>query len=482
MAQGDSARGREALRALDFHVHLDHFMSPTAELADIVLPVTVAFESEGLKIGFEVSQEAESLVQLRTPLVSLVGEARADIAVIFDLAIRLGLGEQFFDGDVDAAWEYQLEPSGVTLEQLRTEPAGVRLPLETHHRKYAAPGDGGVPAGFDTPTGRIELYEEAFLDVGQPAIPTLTEPALSPRSRPDLAGDFPLVLSCAESLYSCETQHRQVAYLRRHASDPEVELHSETAASRGITEGQWVEVVTPKGAVRVRAVFNDSIAPGVVFGEHGWFEPCEELDLPGYPPFGPGSTNLNLMLGQTPSDAISGLSRPGVPGRTAWRGERRLTLPTVRTPRGRRSIDRRHELGQPRPGARGARIGPWSYEYRAYVADRLPPVGDHPHGDGSHCARPLLRNDQRAAAGRCRAWRCDRVDRGGNTAAGGGRSPPPAGQQLNPHRARGAQRGAQWAMNSRPLKRRVSGWSSWPRSISALRSRAWRATNSECVG
>jgi anaerobic selenocysteine-containing dehydrogenase len=308
MAQGDSARGRAALQALDFHVHLDMFMSPTAEQADIVLPVTGAFEAEGLKVGFEVSQEAQSLVQLRTPLVAPVGESRSDIEIVFALANRLGLAEHFFEGSVDAGWQHQLAPSGITLAELRAHPEGVRVPLTTHHRKYAAAGDDGVPTGFATPTGRVELYVEAFLDVGQPPIPTFSEPALSPHSRPDLAAAFPLVLTCAKALHFCETQHRQVASLRRHVPDPQVELHPDTATARGITEGSWVEIRTPKGGVRARAVLDDALAPDVVCGQHGWFEPCEELGLPGFPPFGPGSANLNLVLSQTPSDPISGSS------------------------------------------------------------------------------------------------------------------------------------------------------------------------------
>jgi anaerobic selenocysteine-containing dehydrogenase len=308
MAHGDSARGREALQTLDFHVHLDLFMTPTAEQADIVLPVTGAFEAEGLMVGFEISQEAQSLVQLRAPLVPPVGEARSDIEVIFDLANRLGLGEHFFDGSVDAGWAHQLAPSGVTLQRLRADPAGVRLPLRTRHRKYASAGDDGVPAGFATPTGRIELYVEGFLDIGQPPVPTFVEPALSPRSRPDLAEEFPLVLTCTKALHFCETQHRQVASLRRHVPDPLMELHPDTAAGRGIAEGDWVEIRTPKGAVRARAAFNDTLDPNVVSGQHGWFEPCEELGLPGFPPFGPGSANLNLVLSQQPSDPISGSS------------------------------------------------------------------------------------------------------------------------------------------------------------------------------
>ena len=60
--------------------------------------------------------------------------------------------------------------------------------------------------------------------------------------------------------------------------------------------------------MQARAAFNDTLAPNVVSGQHGWFEQCEELNLPGYPPFGPGSANLNLVLSQTPSDPISGSS------------------------------------------------------------------------------------------------------------------------------------------------------------------------------
>jgi anaerobic selenocysteine-containing dehydrogenase len=301
MAHGDSARGRDALRALDFHAHLDMFMSPTAEQADLVLPVTGAFEAEGLKVGFQISQEAESLVQLRRPLVPPVGESRSDIEVIFDLATRLGLAEHFFGGSVDAGLEHHLAPSGITLEQLRAEPGGIRLPLETRHKKYET-------GGFATPTGRIELYVEAFLDIGQPPLPTFTEPAWSPRSRPDLAGEFPLVLTCNKSLQFCETQHRQVASLRKHEPDPTVEVHPDAAAARGIAAGDWVEIRTPKGAVRARAELNDALDPGVVSGQHGWFASCEELDLPGFPPFGPDSANLNLVLSQTPSDPISGSS------------------------------------------------------------------------------------------------------------------------------------------------------------------------------
>ena len=227
MAHADSLRGRDALRSLDFFVQADLFMTPTAELADIVLPVTSPFEAEALKIGFEYSQEAQSLVQLRKPLVAPRGEARSDLQIVFDLAVRLGLGEHFWDGDIDAAFRHQLEPSGITLDELRAHPEGVRVPLTTRHRKYAE-------EGFRTPSGKVELYSATFAEHGQDPLPAFVEPT-SPRSRPDLAERYPLVLSCAKSLFFCETQHRQVATLRKSSPDPQVELHPTTAEARGIT-------------------------------------------------------------------------------------------------------------------------------------------------------------------------------------------------------------------------------------------------------
>jgi anaerobic selenocysteine-containing dehydrogenase len=301
MAHADSLRGREALRSLDFFVQADLFMTPTAELADIVLPVTTPFESEALKIGFEVSQEAQSLVQLRKPLVAPRGEARSDLRIIFDLATRLGLGAQFWDGDIEAAFRHQLAPSGITLEDLRAHPEGVRVELTTRYRKY-------TDSGFRTPSTKVELYSATLASHGYAPLPTFEEPLISPRSRPDLADRYPLVLSCAKSLFFCETQHRQVAALRKSAPDPQVEVHPSTAATRGITAGDWVSLDTPHGSVRARAKLNASLDPQVVFAQHGWWEACDELGMPGYPPYGPDSANLNLVLRQTPSDPISGSS------------------------------------------------------------------------------------------------------------------------------------------------------------------------------
>lgn len=305
LSHADGLRGREALQALDFYVHADLFMNPTAELADVVLPVASAFEREALKVGFEISADAQSFVQLRRRVVEPRGEARSDTEIVFELASRLGLAEHFWNGDIDAANRYRLGPSGISLDMLREQPGGVRVNQETRYRKYADRVDG-VPQGFNTPTRKIELYSETMLNHGYPPLPEYEEPLMSPVSQPELAARYPLILTCAKHALFCESQHRALPSLRRQALDPEVELHPAAAAERGIHAGDWVSVETPTGRIRARARFNDSLEPRVVCGQHGWWQACAELGAPGYDPFSPDGANFNLIIGSQAIDPISG--------------------------------------------------------------------------------------------------------------------------------------------------------------------------------
>ena len=305
LAHADAERGRQALAALDFYVHIDLFMNPTAELADIVLPVASAFEREALKIGFEVSQAAHAWVQLRPQMAEPQGEVRSDTQIVFELAQRLGLGAHFWDGDVEAAYRYQLGPSGVSLETLRQQPGGVSTAQATRYRKFAEPVNG-YPRGFNTPTRQIELYSETLLNQGYPPLPEYTEPLVSPRSRPDLAEHYPLILTCAKNTLFCESQHRALPSLRRQSLEPEVELHPATAAERGISAGDWVVIETPVSRVKARARLDATLNPQVVCGQHGWWQAASSIGAPGYDPFSPDGTNFNLLIGNEAIDPVSG--------------------------------------------------------------------------------------------------------------------------------------------------------------------------------
>ncbi len=300
LAFSDPLRGRRALAALDFYAHGDMFMSPTAELADIVLPVASCFEREALRFGFEISAEAQRLVQLRRPVVPPPGEARPDTDIIFDLAVRLGLGEHFWNGDVDAAYRHQLAPSGLTLEALRAEPRGLRVPVTTRYAKHAEPDAEGNPRGFVTPSRKVEFWSATLQAKGYAPIPEFAPPP-APQ-----AGRYPLVLTCAKPTLFCQTQHRALPSLRRRAMDPGVMLHPETAAKRGIAAGDWVSVETRTGAMRARALINADIDERVVVGEHGWWQGAPEANAPGYDPFSPLGSNYNLTVDPSARDPISG--------------------------------------------------------------------------------------------------------------------------------------------------------------------------------
>jgi len=293
LSHADAARGAEALRRLEFHVQTDLYLTPTASYADIVLPIASAWEREGLRVGFGVDQAACELVQLRPAVVAPRGEARADIDVVFDLAVRLGLAAEFWDGDVDAALAHHLAPSGLTLEMLRGAPGGIRVPLETGHRKYRR-------SGFATPSGKVEIFSAALQAIGEPPLPVFRAPAPAGGER------FPLVLTSVKTPLYCHSQHRNLPRLRRLEPDPVAEMSPATATSRGVAAGDWVAISTPRGRVRARARFNASLADGIVAAQHGWWQGCPELGLPGYDALDPDGANINLAIGAEAADPVSG--------------------------------------------------------------------------------------------------------------------------------------------------------------------------------
>ena len=98
------------------------------------------------------AEDTFTWVQLRPPVVPPLHESRSDLEILFDLATRLGVGAHFFDGDLDAAFNYQLAPSGLTVQQLRAHPMGMRVEAQTRYQKYAEiDPQTGQPHGFQTP-------------------------------------------------------------------------------------------------------------------------------------------------------------------------------------------------------------------------------------------------------------------------------------------------------------------------------------------
>lgn len=306
MSNADPRRGREAMKALEFAVAADLFMTPTAELCDYVLPATSFLEMANLATAFEHRPRGKTHVQYRAPVVEPLGERRSDTWIVFELAKRLGFAEHFWHGDIEAGYAYELQPSGVTLDRLKNSPGGISLPARPAYEKHARPDRAGAPRGFATPSKKVELYSHTFARNGISPLPEYVEPALSPISRPDVANDFPLVLTNAKFTTFVHSQQRALPSLRKAAPEPSADLHPDTAARHGIRNKAWMVVETPRGAIKVRAHVTPNIVPGVVCCQHGWWQDCKELGLSGYDPYGPTGANPASLIGTEAADPVSG--------------------------------------------------------------------------------------------------------------------------------------------------------------------------------
>jgi anaerobic selenocysteine-containing dehydrogenase len=306
VSQPDTETARQALSALEFHVHADFFVNATARYADIILPVATSWEREGLRTGFDGSLEGLRHVQLRPPVVAPVGEARSDTDIVMGLAAGLGLGERMFDLDADRGHDAVLAKTGLTVEMLRGSPAGIVVEGAAQLDAQAATHDGR-PRGYPTPTGKIEIYSERLLLAGYRPLPGLDVNDLLP-----VDANYPLRLGSAKSVAYCHSQHRNIDSLRRLVPDPVVEISPDDAAARSIVQRDWVRIRTRSGDVVARAAIVPGLAPGAVFGQHGWW--VDGGDGSPYDRSHPLAANLNGAIGTDRADPVSG----SIPLRCSW--------------------------------------------------------------------------------------------------------------------------------------------------------------------
>lgn len=303
LSQSDTSLGQQALEALEFYAHVDLFETPTSKYADILLPVNTAWEREGLRTGFESSAAAQDHIQLRKKMVSPRGESRSDLEIVFDLACRLGMNEAFFDGNIEAAWNYQLEPLGLTVEMLRNKPEGYDIPLEHKVRKYAfRDPNSGYLAGFNTETKRAEFYSEILHRYGYNPLPEYVQPQEYQRNDPD----YPLMLTSVKSGFFCHSQHRSLTSLRKKAPYPTVDISAALADEEGIKTGDWVEIETRAGLARFRAKVEAKLSHETVIAEFGWWQACPDFGKPSYPVKGEYSSNYNSLISGDSYDPVSG--------------------------------------------------------------------------------------------------------------------------------------------------------------------------------
>ncbi|MEE8472860.1 MAG: molybdopterin-dependent oxidoreductase, partial [Dehalococcoidia bacterium] len=280
-----------ALKALDMYVVMDFWMTPSAELADYVLPAASWLERPTVACGQDTISAVDAGEAAFPPGKEGEYDRRTDFDLWRGLGIRLGQEEQWPWKDLEEVCDYRLAPTGYTLKEFMVEKGGHdSMPAE--YKKYEK-------LGFGTPTGKIELYSTILEKLGRDPLPRYAEPGESPVSTPELTGEYPLVLTTGgRFLPMYHSEHRQVESLRRKHPNPIAQLHPRTAGELGIGDGDWMWIETPRGRMRQKCQHFTGIDPRVVNAEHGWWFPEE----PGEEPWlrGVWESNINVVTDDDP--------------------------------------------------------------------------------------------------------------------------------------------------------------------------------------
>jgi anaerobic selenocysteine-containing dehydrogenase len=274
---------RQALKKLELLVVADLFMTEMAEMAHIVLPAASFYERTDFVDMYRLLSP-NPYIMLRKKVIEPLGESRSDLDFWFALARRMGYGEAFPWKTQEEAIDYLLEPSGFSVKSLTEDmPQGsfIRpITYKSYERK-----------GFQTPSGKVELYSEELAKLGHSPLPAFIENPESPVSRPDLAREYPLVLTTGgRILYFQHSQLRNIPRQRRRYPDPLAEVNPKTAKELGVADGDEVVISTPRGSIEVKARVTEDIVAGVVHMTHGWSH----------------EANVNLLTDNAAADKIVG--------------------------------------------------------------------------------------------------------------------------------------------------------------------------------
>ena len=265
----------EALLKLDFLAVSDIVMTPTASMADIVLPAATQFEFNdighyGLGHGY---------ILARPKIVNPPADCRPDIEILNELGKRL-TPERYWYASSQELLDAVLSPAGMIYEDFIK--AGY-LKGPEQFEKYKS-------KGFRTPSGKVELSLTRANDLGVEALP---EPGNIDRRKD---ADYPLNLTSSKDRYFLHSSYRWVEKLRKSSPAPRVKLHPQTAAAYRIQQDDSVIVETRNGAITQKADITRDILPGVVCAAYGWWFPEAGPETQ----FDWRSSNFNMLTAMTP--------------------------------------------------------------------------------------------------------------------------------------------------------------------------------------
>ena len=293
VGEGDTRKTIAALKNLDFLVVVDLFMTPTAELADLVLPAAHFLETEvPLRAYQNMGPRYMNYILAPRKLIEPVGECWDDRKIVIELAKRMGVTLPWQNIEENNDW--LVERFGVKYRDIRNKPNQMSSwPLR--YQKYEE-------EGFKTPSGKVELYSSILENHGYDPLPSHIEPPQSPISTPELYKDYPLILTNHRHICYTHSEFRQLPSLRKKYLEPLLDINPETAAELGIREGDEVYIETPgfEDRVYMKAHLSGMHPRVVSCLSHWWF-----IDKPG-PDHGCFESNINTIISTDPPyDPIS---------------------------------------------------------------------------------------------------------------------------------------------------------------------------------
>jgi anaerobic selenocysteine-containing dehydrogenase len=263
----ESARVVKGFQREDlFTVVLEHFMTDTADHADVVLPATTQLEHLDVHLSY-----GHTYALWNHPAIQPLGEAKPNSQIFRELAQRMGYTEPCF-ADSDEQLARAAFP-GIDQEALRRD-GWVKLPLPE-----APFADGG----FLTADGK------AHVDAPGYGVPDYVPPHEGVGST--LAARYPLAMISPPARNFLNSSFVNVASLRDAEREPLVEMHPHDAAARGIVDGALVEVFNDRGRYHCRARIGERARPGVINGLGVWWRK-----------FGVRGTNVNELTSQRLTD------------------------------------------------------------------------------------------------------------------------------------------------------------------------------------
>lgn len=275
----------EALKSLELYVVCDYWLTPSAELADYVLPIASWLERPYLGTGLAYDNITICGEQGLPAKVPDKYERWTDYEFCRGLGVRLGQEEYWPWNNLEEVYDYQLKPLGLTFKEFM-EQGGHRF-LPNEYKKHEK-------VGFATPTGKAELYSTILEKLGYDPLPSYEESFENPISTPELAKEYPLMLiTGGRFMPMYHSEKRQVDSLRMKHPYPLVQINPEKAAELDIENGSWVWIETLRGRIRMKCQYFDGIDLRVVHAEHGWWFP----ELPGEEPWlhGVWESNINVL-------------------------------------------------------------------------------------------------------------------------------------------------------------------------------------------